>query len=49
MFARSKRRERRLLNVGTTMSDVPSDPANAAGKIDLALDIRRECIPYAWT
>jgi putative transposase len=40
--------ERKLLNAGKTMQDVPFDPANAAWKIDVAVGLRRECIPYAW-
>ncbi len=43
-----ERLEQRLLDVGKTMSDGLSDPANAAGKIDLAVALRRECFPYAW-
>jgi hypothetical protein len=36
------------MDIGKTMSDVPSDPANAAWKIDLAVAVLRESIPYAW-
>jgi len=43
-----ERLEQRLLDVGKTMSDGPSDPANAPWKIDLAFALRRECISDVW-